>query len=713
MALPPNLSAASLELKMKIDQTYANFFAAVAELQSIEDIFAGVEQTLFIEPTGYSSPENLQEKIAELREATNQPSLDASDKPQIETRLFDDLDLWRKALQERDGTLTTSDFCSYCLTEQPLLDGSVYASLAGFYRTLPLSVSVLSKFDFVVTQFFSRQLDNNRRAIRFESKKIVEELNRLNHHWTGTEFAAAPLVKHQIHKPLLMLSKLSAQAKSYKTLESWSENNFLDCFRQAKYNLNETFVVPEVTAGIIICNLVVGNHFASLCETDKAAEADALFLGEKEEKNKNLILDGPLSQVLIYANFDNDFAKEPEREAVNSHKSEDKAGIQREASFVSQLPRSNKTSSLSNHESLTEAPAAVAPQNNLFDEQLSNLATFDKSQEMTANSDVVTQKTINRSLSLDNVLAQLANENPDRELIKNYLHQSATVQIKVLNFEQFLDVDQNAESKYVTEALKLIIRAEDAVRTVVNAEGSLSRKFQAEASHLLEEIQTVNNNLRRLMSETVSARGEDTSPHQYFETLLYATNMLVESQLKLNSAIVRWQSKEEERLAKKNQGVEQNQALTEQNSNLQHNITLDHQVYETAAPLKLPQINLLIKNAPNKWLMIAGLAVIVLAFGWFVLLPKNVATPVGTTNALSLDPRLMIGGSNLNKARVSKNTLFGFVNSEWEGQNPQQKRDNLRLLLEEGSKYGYNNVLLINQKGDLVGNATKSEINLR
>ncbi len=739
MALPQDLPALSPELKMKNKQTSASFFAEVTELQAIENVFAGVEQSqMILAATNYPTA-NLTRKIADMRERLGKSFADKADAEEVEISLLDDLESWRTSLLERDQAFTAFDLRSYCTNVYPPFDNSVYADLAGFYRLLPPSAAILSKFDFVITQFFSRQLDNNRRAVKFESKKIVDELSHLNVKWTGSELDTKSF-KSQIHKSLLTLSKLSARAKSHKTLKSWMESEFFDYSREIKRGLSETFFVPEVTTGIIICNLVVGNHFVSLCETDSAVRSEISVASGGVDATKNSTPSKPTSQTFIYSSLDDDFAEAMEQERLSNFHGSTGATPSNEI-FLTRPESSNEKSSnnddvvltssaefsstagntdrsavfgdspaLQKHEILdSEKYSAVLSNNSnkatLVCELALNVENADQTTKKAGITDQTTNKTDNTNLRIGNVLAQLSNVRPNRELIKEYVQQSVTAQIRNLNIDEFLDAELSSENRNITEALRLILRAEEATRVVTSAERGLSRKFQDEVARLVEEIQAAGNILRRSMSETVSAREEDAPPQKYFEASLYATKTLVESQLRLNSAIIHLQSKEEIRLSLKNKTNKPNNPSPEES-------IVDDSVRETTLQTK-SQVEFKFKSAPNKWLLIAGLAVLLLGASWFALYPKNSATSAASANVQSLDPKLMIGGANLIKVRVSKNTLYGFVNNEWSGQTQQQKKDNLRSLLEEGTKYGYKNVLLIGQNGELVGNATETEINLR
>jgi hypothetical protein len=237
-------------------------------------------------------------------------------------------------------------------------------------------------------------------------------------------------------------------------------------------------------------------------------------------------------------------------------------------------------------------------------------------------------------------------------------------------------------------------------RVVLNEDDKLLAKFEDEVNTLLEEIQTANNLLRRLMNQTVSTRGEDKWPQRYFETILYATNLLVEAQLGLSSAIVHTQNKDEEPVPVKTQ-------RSRQHTDVPEKYNLDDQVQEN-----IPEFQPNIKGKPNKWLLIVGVSVVLLGVAWFFFNSRTNALPVMSANVKTVDPRFMPGGAGLITARVSENTLYGFVRNDWNAQSQQQSKLNLKLLLEEGSKYDYNKVLLINQDGALVGNASETEIKI-
>lgn len=708
---------------MKIVQQ--NTFVKVATLQMIEMVFAGVEQSqMQIVPASHLTAE-IQNELAEFRpDERNHLSATTAVASETEARLSEKLELWHKSLIERDQEFTALDLRSYCSTAFPRFENEVYAALAGFYRNLPPDALTLSKFDYVITQYFSFENDNNQRILRLDSEKIVAELQQLSLVWTN-EQTGAVANSSQIRESIVALSKLSIQAKAHKTLKSWLESEFFNRSREVKRELGQTFFVPEVTTAVILCNLTLGNHFAGLCAADSAMLNNAAGILANEKDAQDVIssqlnssfqtllhsgLEEDLAEALAHDRLSNLFSLIGSQE-INKDDLDVQTSLSKDATpdleFAPEsVPAQSETISALDSENESESALAATTelnisQNSVDEETSENLAELNLPVEsslsaaepttiVNASTTVTSAISANPLTLVENVLNELNHLQPDRTIVKNYLAESTNSKIKEFRFNTFLDVENETGDKNLRRVLRVVVSTEAMTRFARSGNDSLSAEFRDKLNVLNEEIQFVINRLRRSLSEDNRQKG-------HLEMLLYAVNTLTEIQFRLNSVAAPHQPAEE---------AEEKKSLVENELNHQNQTHSE----KAATPVEEKPISLA-KPQLNKWLLIAGATVVLLGGIWSILYLTTPEISVATNaNVKTLDPKTLSGGNALLSAKVNKNTLFGFVDGNWSSKTSEQKQDALKSLLGEGGKHDFERVFLIGQNGALLGEASSSEI---
>ncbi|MEP6922969.1 MAG: hypothetical protein ABI954_00775 [Pyrinomonadaceae bacterium] len=722
---PPSISGKD------VNESQTMFHVEAAFLQTIENVLTGIEKIQLQVAPACNPTIEIPKRIFESREGIAQ-STENNDINQSDTDISEKLDLWRKSLVVRDQKISAFDLRTFCSNVHPQFENDIYYALAGFYRSLSPIASVLSKFDYVITHYFSCEMNNNRRALRMNADELVTTLRQLNLEWSGEKTKAAPM-KSQIRESIFALSKLSVQAKTHPTLKSWLDSEFFNHSRKIKRGLGETLFVPEVTATVILYNLTVGNQFAALCEADSAIPSDASGTTFAHEKDASDAITDQLNssfQTLLYSHLEDDFAESMAHERLtNLFNLISDEGINEKINkenLVDQLSLPDKAlpEDSSHHIEVTTPVSEILEKANLLKtsemsllsetETILTQSIYEKDLQENTNSadltinqepqsinvnkidgqiaDKTNQNTSQTFMEMGSVLKELSQLIPDREIIKNYLQKSATAEIRDLRFDEFLNVEKETDDKNLRRVLRLIISAEEIIRLVSSGEGDLSPAFSDELHLLNEEIQLVSNRLRRLMKGWVNAaENVDKIQKDYFETLLYATNTLLETQLRLNSTTVRRQNKED-----------QFSDLPSSKLNTSKSKKLNAQ--DTTS--KLPAIFL--NPQQSKWLLAAAALVILLSGTWLIFNWTSAQKTSASPNVQTIDPTSLQGGAALIAAKINKNTLFGFVGEKWTSQTLEQKKANLKLLLDEGGKHGFNKVLLINQNGELVGDASEN-----
>lgn len=732
-----------------IENQLSQISAEVAALKLIETVFAGIEQRqLHTAPNDYLTA-NLDKKSAELKNLLGESAPNQTRIRQAEMRLRQEFGLWRTALAKRDEEFTAFDLRTFCGNVEPELDRAAFAALAGLYRNMPPTNVVLSKFDFAITQYFCIRRENNCRALRCEAGKIIAELRRLNSEWTNGA-ANPPRTVEQIRAAITSLAKNSARAKTHQTLKSWLENDFFDVTRTTKRNLSEAFFVPEVTAAVIVGNLVVGNHFAALCQADNAKLTEAAQGVFATDESSRQIIANQLNQAfqtLIDSGLEEDYAETiaQERlsnlinlvsedqtlqaEVVSAQTSATIAENQSEIENAQEIDETNETNVpisaavQTEHETIKNAQenSAENPAENLTENALENSAdqileaeiisesieSVDKNETVeTVEVDESTAaiedaEAVSELLEIESLLTELAKSQPNTDNLKAYLQQSATPEIRDLRITAFLPENEKVseESRTLRSVLNLILRAEEMTRSVKTEEGNIPQEFQNKVGFLHEEIQLFNNRLRRSMRESSSDEAKTDEQNEVFDNLLYATNTLVETQLRLNSAIVRRQNREEERLAAEAAAHDATQFAEPVEKIM---------LADASVSYKLPK-----QTARRKFSrgILALAAFAVLAFGGFFVYESMLGeTQVKKGNFQTLEPAQLKGGTNLVATKINKETLFAITGKDWDALNAEQKKVNLKMMLDDGGKFGFRTVLLMSKDGRIVGKATEESI---
>jgi hypothetical protein len=691
-----------------------NFLAEVTALEQTEAVIAGIEEIqLEIQPRNFPTA-NLQKKIADLREALMETVVSPERVRQTEVRLRQELGLWRMALAKRDDNFSAFDLRGFCENTEPPIENEFFLSLAKFYRNMPPTAAVLSKFDYVITQYFSRKRDKNRRALRLEADKIVQELRELNHEWTDGASSVAPFSQTQIRESVTALAQLSANAKSHKTLKNWLDNEFFNYTRAVKRRLSETFFVPEVTTAVVVCNLVVGNHFAALCETDsdKLNETAAMFAADEfaqqnvanhlnqafqallhfslEESSAEAIARQRLTNLVSLTFEDGDFVEVtslPEKAVVQDDISTQVAApVTEQKQFVEEFEQNSEML-------ITAAPEPQTEPVVLTDEILDSEFITETPQVIESQPEAAA---FENASELEAVVETLAKHNPNIQLIKEYLQKSPLHEIRTLNLAVFLpelsDVVGRTDDRTLRRALGIIIRSQDLTQFIEKGEGELNPDLLDEVNLLRDEIQAVNQLLRNSMRGMAGATGE--KERENFENLLYVTNTLVEAQLRINTSIVRRQPTGEE--------VTVVDEVKE----------LKYEKIKVDAPLFQPKFVAAKSPRVNPMLLVFAVLVVLIAGGLFFLDYSGADTRASAGSFKKIEVSQLKAGSVLAGAKINKESLYAFPNDAWQKLDANQKKETLRSIVSQGVQFGFKKVIVVDRDGQVVATAWEGEVNL-
>jgi len=147
----------------------------VSNLQMVEAVLTGVEREYMkVVPNSF---DDFKAKMALnnfLRVTENENSVAHQE---AEFELMTETEKWCTALAERDRNIPVSSLRQYCERSRPPLSSQALVALARYYRNLPYSQDVRSKFDFVITRLFSRPAENEKRVCLFGRDEALSHIN--------------------------------------------------------------------------------------------------------------------------------------------------------------------------------------------------------------------------------------------------------------------------------------------------------------------------------------------------------------------------------------------------------------------------------------------------------------------------------------------------------------------------------------------------------
>lgn len=186
--------------------------------------------------------------------------VDPAEELDAECRLRSEFDRWREELAEKDREIEAFHIRRFCDGLKSRIDRRVFLSLARFYRCLPFSHPVQSKFDLAVTRAFSIGLPGGRRRLLRDRAFVSGELAGLYLLWdegSDTEI-------DDCSDAVGVFDRLLEEVRALTEFESLVQTNIFERIREAKRNMGRTYFHPDCVAAAVECNIEVGNAFDSL-----------------------------------------------------------------------------------------------------------------------------------------------------------------------------------------------------------------------------------------------------------------------------------------------------------------------------------------------------------------------------------------------------------------------------------------------------------------
>ncbi|MCD9187488.1 MAG: hypothetical protein LUM44_13715 [Pyrinomonadaceae bacterium] len=247
----------------------------VSGLQMVEHVISGVErEQMKVAPKPY---DDLGVKKALHMFIQVVEDVDSPEHAQTEYQLMQETQNWCSALSHRDRRISVAHLRRYCETTRPVLSSQALLALARFYRNLPYTESVRSKFDLVITKLFSRELGKERRELVFTKDEMTKHLKDLYAEWESIQLYPEDEKCPEIVQAIMKFKDFINEAEKALNFDELVANDFFNRLRLYKESTNELFFAPSVAVAAIECNIHIGNQYVELIERERRkANSDTL-----------------------------------------------------------------------------------------------------------------------------------------------------------------------------------------------------------------------------------------------------------------------------------------------------------------------------------------------------------------------------------------------------------------------------------------------------
>jgi hypothetical protein len=557
--------------------------------------------------------------------------------------------LWRISLCSRDDAIKPYDLRRFCERTEEDLDATVFTALTRFYRSRSYSDLSQSKYDFAVTHLYANVDENDRRALRFEGEALVENIRQTFATW---EQEPGPITANEddIGAALDGFRQFIVTAGEIHEFEELIASGLFNRVRIFKSKLGEKFYLPEVTAAGIESNVAIANKFSDLLGREGAQirEAPAAY------RNLTNILSDTSAIGFVSGALNELQMAELDQQAQSSAQ-------------LAQLMRLLRVSN-DDHEESSQEPG-------------------DENEESPSPTPME-KRWVPAELSL--TLCTLAEDEENKEIISEFLRtplseerQSLDPAIFLARLPEVEPGEREEERQARRGALALILRSERErlVFSKLALDDPITAETETELAALLEEMQQTDSTLRRLIAE---ARASSQLP--LVDQLLHISNHLLGARLSLQSALV---ERGAEELARQEE--------------------LAREKAEAARAPKKAGINWW---GIGRYAAAAVVLIVCAVLTMRALTLKSTAHEQRDKEVKILDVKDMPGSEVLVGARLKQKIMVVIVSPAWVRWPDEQKRDELKALLQYGEPLGVDTVMLVDSGGAQRGSVSDSHLTL-
>jgi hypothetical protein len=174
-----------------------------------------------------------------------------------EEKVYSEIEKWQSYLLDRDEQISLKDLRVYCETTTPRLSSRALLTLAEFYQNVSRS-----KFEMLLTRTFSQEdEESERRHLYCDNEEITHHLKEI-----CTEVAG-----DNVEVKMSLLKKFGDDLDEFESINGMLATDYFGRYQLFKQELGDLFYDPRILGLIVQNNVLIGNHFVTLVEKERAA----------------------------------------------------------------------------------------------------------------------------------------------------------------------------------------------------------------------------------------------------------------------------------------------------------------------------------------------------------------------------------------------------------------------------------------------------------
>ena len=239
----------------------------VSSFQMVEHVLTGVEREYLKDKPNVFDELNVKlglNKFLQLAEAGTTEDYKAA-----ELALMHETQVWCAALAERDKKVGVSHLRQYCENTKPALSSQALVALCRFYRNLPYTEAIRSKFDFLITRLFTRALPNDERICLFKREEAQKHLENLYREWASVPLYSADEDDSKVMLTALSFDELAQESEQASSFDLLIDSDFFSRLRMFKESIADLFFAPSVAIAAVEANVRIGNSYVKLIAAER------------------------------------------------------------------------------------------------------------------------------------------------------------------------------------------------------------------------------------------------------------------------------------------------------------------------------------------------------------------------------------------------------------------------------------------------------------
>jgi hypothetical protein len=175
-----------------------------------------------------------------------------------EEKVYSEIEKWQCYLLDRDEQISLKDLRTYCETTKLKLSSRAMLTLAGFYQ----NVSKV-KFELLLTRTFSQDDDESERRHLFcDNEEIAHHLKEI----------CRESDDESLTDKLNLLKQFGEDVNEFESINGMLATDYFGRYQNFKQELGDLFFDSRVLGLIVQNNILVGNHFVTLVEKERATD---------------------------------------------------------------------------------------------------------------------------------------------------------------------------------------------------------------------------------------------------------------------------------------------------------------------------------------------------------------------------------------------------------------------------------------------------------